>query len=53
MHHPEVQRKAQKEIDGIIGSDRLPTFADRDKLPYVEAIYKEIIRFRPVTPLGE
>ncbi|TFY59478.1 hypothetical protein EVG20_g7775 [Dentipellis fragilis] len=50
--HPEVQRKAQAEIDAVIGTDRLPTFHDRERLPYVDAIVKEILRWNPVGPLG-
>jgi len=34
IQFPEVQRKAQMEIDAIVGSDRLPSFADRVSLPY-------------------
>ena len=52
MVYPEVQRRAQEEIDRVIGSDRLPTFADRGSLPYVEAVAKELLRWNPVTPLG-
>jgi cytochrome P450 len=40
--HPAVQAKAQREIDEVVGGDRLPTFADREDLPYVEAIVKEV-----------
>lgn len=49
--HPEKQRKAQEEIDRVIGSDRLPTFKDRESLPYVEAIYREMFRWLPPLPL--
>ncbi|KAF9448530.1 cytochrome P450 [Macrolepiota fuliginosa MF-IS2] len=49
--HPEKQRKAQAEIDRIVGSDRLPTFRDRDSLPYVEAIYREMFRWLPPFPM--
>ena len=52
MLHPEVQRKAQAEIDSVVGKDRLPDFADRDNLPYVEAVVKELIRFHTVIPAG-
>ncbi|KAM6496682.1 Cytochrome P450 [Amanita muscaria] len=50
--YPQVQARAQEEIDRVVGSDRLPTFEDRDSLPYVEALYREVHRWRPVTPLG-
>ncbi|KZT27006.1 cytochrome P450 [Neolentinus lepideus HHB14362 ss-1] len=50
--HPEIQKKAQTEIDAVIGNDRLPTFQDRENLPYVEALVKEVLRWNPVTPLG-
>lgn len=36
--YPDVQRKAQAELDLVVGSERLPTFADRDRLPYINAI---------------
>ena len=49
---PEVQRKAQEEIDTVIGTDRLPVLADRDNLPYVNALCKEVMRWNPVAPLG-
>ncbi|KAF8880395.1 cytochrome P450 [Infundibulicybe gibba] len=50
--NPEVQRKAQAEIDAVIGSERLPEPSDRSSLPYVEALYREVMRWRPVLPLG-
>ncbi|KIM36078.1 hypothetical protein M413DRAFT_449400 [Hebeloma cylindrosporum] len=50
--YPEVMRKAQREIDTVVGSGRLPTFADSPNLPYVRAIVMEVLRWRPVTPLA-
>jgi cytochrome P450 len=52
MQNPEVQRKAQDEIDAVVGTDRLPTFADRSSLPYVEAVYLETLRYTAPVPLG-
>jgi len=49
---PEVQRRAQAELDSVIGRDRLPTFADAPRLPYVCAIVREILRWRPALPFG-
>lgn len=48
---PEVQKKAQAELDAVIGS-RLPTFEDRPQLPYIQAIVQEAMRWQQVTPLG-
>ena len=50
--YPDVMRKAQLEIDVVIGGGRLPTFSDAAKLPYLRAMVKEVLRWRPVTPLG-
>ncbi|KAF7357516.1 Cytochrome P450 [Mycena sanguinolenta] len=50
--YPEIQKKAQTEIDTVIGTDRLPEFEDRPSLPFVEALYREFMRWKPVTPLG-
>ncbi|KAJ3774223.1 cytochrome P450 1 [Lentinula raphanica] len=50
--HPDIQRKGQEEIDHVIGQDRLPTFEDRSSLPYVEAIYREVMRLHPPIPNG-
>ncbi|TFK75545.1 cytochrome P450 [Pluteus cervinus] len=50
--YPEVQRKAQEEIDAVIGDDMLPTCADRDKLPYVHALILELLRWHTVAPCG-
>lgn len=43
--YPEVQRKAQAEIDSVVGKGRLPEFEDRDRLPYMSALMKEVLRF--------
>ncbi|KAH9038272.1 cytochrome P450 [Lactarius hengduanensis] len=50
--YPEVQRKAQAEIDQVVGNSRLPDFSDEGALPYVQAVLKEVLRWHPVTPLG-
>ena len=49
---PEVQRKAQAEIDAVVGNDRLPSFTDRPNLPYCDAIIKEVLRWGVVVPLA-
>jgi len=49
---PEVQKRAQQEIDAVIGTNRLPDFDDRPNLPYIEAILLEIFRMYSIVPLG-
>ena len=46
-------KKAQNEIDRVIGSDRLPTFDDRPNLPFIDAIVKETLRWGTVVPMGQ
>lgn len=50
--HPEVQTKAQAEVDSITGLARLPTTSDREHLPYLNAIISEVLRYSVITPLG-
>ncbi|KAI0753250.1 cytochrome P450 [Daedaleopsis nitida] len=50
--YPEVQRRARMELDAVVGPNRLPTFEDRDSLPYITAIAKESMRWQLVAPLG-
>jgi cytochrome P450 len=50
--YPEVSRRAQEEIDAITKRTRLPTYEDRESLPYVEAIVRETLRWGPVLPMG-
>lgn len=49
---PQVQRKAQKELDVVVGPTRLPTTADLESLPFIQAILLEVLRWRPAAPLG-
>ncbi|KAF3480995.1 uncharacterized protein GIQ15_06342 [Arthroderma uncinatum] len=49
---PSVAARAQKELDTVVGPNRLPTFEDMPNLPYINALVKEALRWRPVTPLG-
>jgi len=50
--HPAIVKKAQVELDNIVGPDRLPTFKDKDRLPYVAAFVKEVLRWRPLLLCG-
>ena len=53
VQNPDVQKKAQEEIQKVIGPDRLPTYEDRANLPYVESIMVEVLRLRPPVSTGE
>ena len=50
--HPEIRSRAREEVDKIVGTDRLPSFEDRDKLPYIECLIQETTRWYPLSPLG-
>jgi len=50
--YPESVKKAQDELDSVVGQDRLPSFDDISNLPYVNAFIKEVLRWRPVLPMG-
>lgn len=50
--YPEVQKKAQEELDRVVGHGRLPGFEDEESLPYLSAIIKEVHRWKPSVPLG-
>jgi len=50
--NPGVMKKAQDELDRVVGKGRLPDFSDWDSLPYIDAIMKEVIRWNPPLPFG-
>ena len=50
--YPDVLKKAQEEIDSVVGRDRMPTFEDQSSLPYLDALLKETFRWRVGVPLG-
>jgi len=50
--YPEVQKRAQAELDTVVGRSRTPTFSDLPHLPYIRAMVKEALRWRPVDPVG-
>ncbi|KAJ7470757.1 cytochrome P450 [Mycena latifolia] len=45
--HPAVQEKAWAELDRVVPKDRLPSFEDRDQLPYIACIAWECLRWQP------
>ncbi|KAH8100126.1 cytochrome P450 [Cristinia sonorae] len=52
MQYPEVQERARQELYSVVGHNRLPEFHDRKDLPYVSALVKELLRWKPIAPLG-
>ena len=50
--YPDVQQRAQEELDSVVGRTRIPTFSDLPHLPYIRAMVKEALRWRPVAPFA-
>jgi hypothetical protein len=52
LAYPEWIPKAQKELDEVVGNERLPTFDDLERLPYIQAVVEENFRWRHIVPAG-
>ncbi|KAF7980001.1 hypothetical protein HWV62_40098 [Athelia sp. TMB] len=52
VKYPEVQAKAQRELDTVLGPNHLPSFADKDDLPYLSALVKECLRWEVLLPFS-
>lgn len=50
--NPHMQARAQDEIDRVVGKSRLPNIEDKDNLPYINALLKEVLRWAPAAPLA-
>ncbi|ELU42391.1 cytochrome P450 [Rhizoctonia solani AG-1 IA] len=50
--HQDVLSKVQAEIDEVTGKSRLPEMRDREGLPYLECVLREVLRWQPTTPMG-
>lgn len=50
--YPEVQAKAQEELDRVVGEGNLPDFGEEDSLPYCQALIMELLRWKPVVPVS-
>ncbi|KAI0060431.1 cytochrome P450 [Artomyces pyxidatus] len=52
--YPDVQRRAQAEVDAVVGRDRLPNVGDfvKGEMKYIEALIKETLRWAPPVPLA-
>jgi cytochrome P450 len=46
--YPDAQLAAHRELDAVVGSNRLVSFEDRSNMPYVEALCKEVLRWHPL-----
>ncbi|CAL2043276.1 unnamed protein product [Caenorhabditis brenneri] len=53
LNNPEVQKKIHKELDEVIGSDRLITTGDKSNLPYLTAVLNESQRCANITPFNQ
>nr|BED43001.1 cytochrome P450 monooxygenase [Trametes versicolor] len=52
VRNTDVYKKAQEEIDRVVGRERLPDYSDRESLPYLDALLEEVFRWKPALPLG-
>ena len=50
--NPEAMKKGQEELDRVVGRERLPDFSDKDDLPYIDALVKELFRWNPPVPIS-
>jgi hypothetical protein len=50
--YPDKQKKCQEELDAVVGRSRMPTFEDRDNLPYLKATVREALRWRSAVAIG-
>jgi hypothetical protein len=51
--YPDAQKRAQEEIDSILGHGHFPHFGDADALPYLKAVLYEVLRWACPAPLGQ
>lgn len=52
LHHPEVMKQVQEELDSVVGRERLPGLEDLAYLPYTESTILEVLRRSSIVPLG-
>ncbi|KAJ0056632.1 hypothetical protein NL108_010586 [Boleophthalmus pectinirostris] len=50
--YPNIQERVHREIDSVLTNGRMPTLDDKHKMPFVEAVLHEVLRFCNIVPLG-
>jgi cytochrome P450 len=50
--YPEIQRRAQQEIENVVGKDKTVELSDRTNLPYIQALVYDLMRFADIHPIG-
>ena len=50
--YPDVQKRAQEEVDRVTGCKRLPEYDDQESMPFIQALVREVVRWKPLLPLG-
>ncbi|XP_041008191.1 cytochrome P450 71AU50-like isoform X2 [Juglans microcarpa x Juglans regia] len=51
IKHPWVMKKLQKELEDVVGLERMVEESDLDRLEYLDMVVKETMRLHPVAPL--
>ncbi|KAK9519197.1 hypothetical protein VZT92_021940 [Zoarces viviparus] len=52
IYYPHIQERVQAEIDTVVGSSKKPSVADRETMPYTDAVIHEIQRMANILPLN-
>lgn len=51
--YPDIQKTAQREIANICGAGRMPSITELHSLPYLNALFKEVLRYAPISNIGD
>ena len=51
--YPDIQARARRELETALGADHLPSFEDFGSVPYIDALIRELLRWRPVLHLSK